>query len=262
VLAAFAAQKKLPTSIVETDNPSTKPLVDVLKGIMGKKGASFKAEALVSGTQADFAPVVQKSVSGGAKAVLTFLGPDQAQAYNSALIKSGYKGGIFTSYVWTKGDIAKLGGGSVLSQMMTAQQFLPVQETSNPLVKKFVTDMKAELASGDKDAHVGGPGGEQSTVSGGWLAVWAMAQIAKKQNLKTITAKTVTAALKKTKSLDMQGLMPTWKPNAKGPTGTTRAANDKYFLFRWKNNKIVQLTKSAVSIADIFAGKADSVKFP
>jgi ABC-type branched-subunit amino acid transport system substrate-binding protein len=41
VLAAWAATRKVPTSIVYTDNPTSTPLVDILKNIMKKKGQSL-----------------------------------------------------------------------------------------------------------------------------------------------------------------------------------------------------------------------------
>jgi ABC-type branched-subunit amino acid transport system substrate-binding protein len=263
VLAAWAATRKIPTSIVYTDNPSSVPLVNILKDIMKQKGQSFTAEVPVGATTADFSPLAQKAASNGSKAVLMFMGPEQGQAFYNASVKAGFKGTMLTAYAWNKKDVANLGGGDVLSRSLAAVQLLPASVSSNALVRTYVKSINAEAAAGDKDASVGGPGGTSDYVSGGWLGVWAMQQIAKQQKLKTITAKTVVQALNKTKNLDMRGVMPPWTPNKKGVTGYTRdAGNDKYFFFTWKSNVMRQLNTTPYNVSQLYAGKAKTIPVP
>jgi ABC-type branched-subunit amino acid transport system substrate-binding protein len=262
VLAAFGATHKIPTAVVASDNPTAKPLVDALDGVMKAGGTAFTAHALVASNQADYAPLVQAASRNGTKGVLVFLGAEQATQFMSAAESQDSGFDWFTAYLWSKADADKLGGAGIFDRMITAQQFLPLT-SENPVVKQYVADMKAEQDSGDGDAQIGAAGGQTSSITGGWLAIYALDKILKQQNVTDISSANVVKALNATKDLDMQGVMPPWTPNAAGPKGMVRAANDKFYLIGWKNEEPYLLLKDPVSVADVFAGKTASINpFP
>jgi ABC-type branched-subunit amino acid transport system substrate-binding protein len=263
VETALVAAHRVPTSLVYIDQPSATPLLAILKDILAKKGQSFTAQVPVAATQADFAPIVQKASGNGAKATIVFLGAEQAQAYIAAAARAGFKGTFINAYAWNKSDINKLGGGNVLSQLFTSFQLLPASASTNPLVREYVKSIKAERATGDTDAGVGLSGGQSDVLSGGWLGLWAVQQIAKRQKLKTITAQTLRAALKRTKNLDMRGVSPAWTPDKPGPKGYERnAGNDRFFFFDYKKNRLNQLNAKPLNVTDILAGKASKIRLP
>jgi ABC-type branched-subunit amino acid transport system substrate-binding protein len=230
-LVALAVARKLPTGIAYSDNTAGQTSLKRLEGMFTAKGQHVAAEAPVEPTQADYAPVAQKLLD--ARAVLTYVVP-------------------------------QLGGGGVLRQMVTAQQFKPLTETGNPLVEQYLRSMRAEVAAGDRAARVGAPGGESSIIDTGWLALWALDAIARRQHLTTLSAATITRALDRTRRLDMKGVMAPWTPNEKGAPGLERdAGNDRYFFFGWNSrNQPHLLGKTAYSATQILAGEGREIAVP
>lgn len=258
VLAAYAAEHRIPTAIAQADNATVKPLVAALDAIMRQGGSAFTASVLVAPTQADFAPLVQAASRNDTRAVMPFLGAEQATQLIAASESAGMGFDWFSGYVFTKADADKIGGEATLDRMMTAQQFPPLT-ADNAVVKQFVADMDAEAAAGDADAEIGQPGGQSAQVSTGWLGIWALQQIVEEQGLRDVTAASFKAALDSTRDLDMGGVMPAWTPNAPGPRGLSRAANDTYFLIGWKDGEPTLLLDDPVNVADVYAGKTAAV---
>jgi branched-chain amino acid transport system substrate-binding protein len=145
-----------------------------------KQYAGLSVVRIVSApvTAASFSAQAAEVVSGGVDAVDLAVPPPMAATVITEIEQTGYKGMIGTSdSVVANGVISAL--GSKANGLYLASGLTPVDDTSNPTIAKFISEMNAVNPKADKD--------EVALTT--WTAVYLFADVAK--TLSSVTAKTV-----------------------------------------------------------------------
>jgi ABC-type branched-subunit amino acid transport system substrate-binding protein len=246
---AYAMQSKVPTALLPADNPANLGLVKVIEATAKQAGGEFTAKVPIAANQTDYAPLVAAAQKNGTKAVLLQVSQPQAVQFIAAAEKAGAP---FETYFMTASlndDQVKQLGAEAVDKVIYATG-MPLLNSDNPLVKQFNEDLKAyEDETGNKDAYAAGNGGIAP-----WLALNAIADALKQQNVTDITAKSVAEALRNTKDLDLQGVTPPWTPDKAGPEGMVRLSNTSYYLAGYSNGEPVLYTAQPVPFADAVQG--------
>jgi ABC-type branched-subunit amino acid transport system substrate-binding protein len=249
VAVAYAGHQGWKVAALIADNPTGLALADGLKQIYtSSKGTSWNMTK-VPATTADYAPLVAAAGSGNPDAALTFLGLEQGNQFITAAeaqrpFKTYIRVGLNPKYAVELGTKAT-------DKVLNATNFPPLSSQSRfALVRQYLRDMRAEAKAGDKD--VAGALGADGPFNG-WHAAQVIERLSKQ--MRTITPKTLTAALNATKNMDFGGVIPAWTPNKPGPTGLARISNTAQFLIGYRNGRPYLLVPRAVSLEDAIAGK-------
>jgi ABC-type branched-subunit amino acid transport system substrate-binding protein len=248
-LTAYDISHKIKVALVSSDNSTATGLRTTLNHVAQEAGGSFTSTTLVPATASDFSSYVASAQRGNPQAVLLFVGQAQVEQF---ILAAEQAGSPFPHYQ-TFGVVPSTthGIGAAAAKLQEASPFPALVPSSpNPVVREFVSQVKAEAASGDSEAAAANI---SSHSVGAWLGVIALQKVM--QGRTDITAASVSAAFKSATNVDFSGLIPTWNPNAPGPTGFARVVNTAYYLLNYKSDgSATQVTKSAVSLADAIKG--------
>jgi ABC-type branched-subunit amino acid transport system substrate-binding protein len=260
VTIGYIAAHHQKMSLAGADNSTAHQLYNIVAGAATSVHNPYVSQTLVPPTAADMQPFVQSSIRGNPPAIMDFFGQAQEAQFVSGLAKVGNTATVYTADGFPSAASAKmLGGPAEMDRIVSFGSLLPLQDTANPLIKQFTTELAAQAATGDADAQLS----QQSFGSlSGWLSLWILQQFVKNGTLNAdnITAATVMHAFKTAKNINMEGVMPPWTPNAAGPKGEVRVSNPYYYMWKYTNggSKIQLLYKKPVNDAQALAGKFGS----
>jgi branched-chain amino acid transport system substrate-binding protein len=248
-LAAYVARNKLPTSMVAADNPTgADQRAEFTKNVMTPLSWKWANIPLVSPTQSDFSPIVAASQSDGAKNVLIQVGLQQWIQYLEAAHDSGADFEHYFSGEPVSGQEVKLAGG--YQKYIYASPF-PPSNSSNPMVKQFVSDVKKyhQTQALTTPYYYGGDLDQ-------YLGFMALQQLVKNGTIKSLTAPGVLAGFQAAKDINLMGVIPPWTPSKKGPAGFGQASNPFTYLVKYTRSGVQELmTPKPVTIQQAMAGQ-------
>ena len=252
-LAAYGA-KKLggDVALVAFDVPQTSGFRDVVTTALRPGKVTFSNTVLVPTSQADYAPVVASANREHPHSILFGL----PLASLTQFIKTDASTGSKTTYLspiqYAPSDAAALGGTAQLDRVVTFTSYPPtLRDTTNPVLKRYITELKAQEKTGDSDAALD----KQTLGIQPWFGFYVLEEVVKQTKLDDISSAGLITALDSAKDIDLGDLVPTWTPTAPGITGFSRISNTSYFLVGYKNGKPYQITPEAVSLEAALKGK-------
>ena len=251
-LSAYSAHKVGPVSIVHLDTPVSDLWLGAMKSASKAAGGTLAKIVSVSPTQSDFAPIVAASQANGAKGVILLMGHQQSTAYLQAAKSAGLTSRGFTimaAEALVAADRTILGPDA--ARFVYADVYPPYPTSNLPLMRTFRQILEEGGGTGPLDVDV------QSTGSFAvFLALEAIAKIVDHQGLETLTADTLTAALNKTKDLDLGGVVPAWTPNAAGPKSAPRVPSTASWYVRYASSGApVLISPDAIPLAAAISGQ-------
>jgi ABC-type branched-subunit amino acid transport system substrate-binding protein len=216
-----------------------------LKQINGGQG--FTTMVPIGPAVADFTPIGAAVARTNPLGVMSFAGSTNGLGGMRATNQvSNTVRHFYFPWSWNLNQIQS-SAPDAIGKLINAQGYPPI---SDPRMAKFLKDLKAEAARGDKNADTQFI--DQRTTDG-WVGVQALNAVTK--GLKTIDASTITDALNKAKNLKVGPFIPPWTPNAPGPAIFPRASNPYFYYVGYKNGQQVLLINHPVSEPDAIAGK-------
>jgi branched-chain amino acid transport system substrate-binding protein len=257
VVVGYLAAHHIPTAMAGTDNTTARQLYASVNAAGASVHHPYISQTLVPANAADFSPYVVATVRNHPKAIMDFFGLQQEEQFFSKLTQVGSTATPYTAYGYSSPSQAKLvGGPAALDRIVSFGSFLPLQTTSNPLIKEFNQELKVQAATGDSNADLSQQDGDTFS---GWLALWTLQQFVKNGtvNANNITAASVMHAFKTAKNINMDGVMPPWTPNAPGPKGLSRVSNPYYYMWGYSDGgaKTHLLFPKPVDDAQALAGQ-------
>jgi ABC-type branched-subunit amino acid transport system substrate-binding protein len=256
--SVYAAHMGYKTSIVSSDNSTSTALRSVLEADMSQAvpGAKYTATALVSPTQADFAPIVATAQSGGSNAAVLFLAlPQTEQFYAAANASGAHFDHYFSQSFVPAGDLAKVGGSTTINKVITAQSFPPLSTSRLPVMKRYRAELQIEQSNaGNPWAAIDVQGAQDFQ---GWLSFQAVEALVKAKHITKVNASTITKGLNTVKKLNMQNAIPPWTPSTPGPANFTRVSNQAMYIIgnRGKNSVPYLITPKPITLAQAIKGK-------
>jgi len=205
----------------------------------------------VSGVS-DFTPYAAKIVNSGADIVSIPLSIDQAIPLMQAVRALGSKVQfIINSGAFTPATISQ--NSALVNGLYIVNDVPPVNaatEKQFPVIKTFVSQMKAEAATGDTYANL-------STQRSFALRIWDVLQ-AQFQIMKgmkgPITAASYLAALNSAKDINLNGILPAWTPSTHltiTGLGATRYSEADYWLLQVENGQQKVLSSRPINTVQV-----------
>jgi ABC-type branched-subunit amino acid transport system substrate-binding protein len=150
----------------------------------------------------DYSPYAQQIKERGADSALILLGPAGLQSMYKAVASTGVKA-QFAGTVFSFGESEARAIGAASDGIWVMSPFPSPRDTSDPGIKAFGAELDAAGVGQDPELR-------RSAGLNAWLAVHAAAKVA--AGIKgDVTPKSMTAALDRTRDLDVEGLV-TWSP--------------------------------------------------
>lgn len=237
----------LPVAVAFSDNPAGRAFAGRLEGTLKKMtgGVGFAASAPIANDTADYAPIAATLEAAKPKSLLMIASSQLQQGLMQAL--QGRGSGIAAYFSQPSLSLKEIRDrGSLASQLITGPSFPSYNDAT---MKRFREELKAQAATGDKDASL------DTLVPyavNGWVALQAVEQVT--TGLEAITAPTVTKALDNAKDIDLGGVFARWTPSKAGPEGLRRVSNTSVWLVGFENGEQLSLTGAPVGLEDIVEG--------
>jgi ABC-type branched-subunit amino acid transport system substrate-binding protein len=197
-------------------------------------GAALQSAVGFAGTTSDFTPVVQRLANEGAKLFVL----NTSIPTTTSLISAAYQLGKRWSWC---ADFGAMSGaqaeqlGAAAQGMYLAAFFPPLTAAAQyPILQRFLTDMKAEQASGNAAASTQVSNYNEGMLNG-WLSVQVLEQALKNIH-GAITRKSVLTALN-TANPDLGGLVSVDFAHPVGTGKYARVFNPWIYLERWDVSK-------------------------
>lgn len=258
VMAGYLAHHGLSTAMLGADNATALQLYDIVSGASAALHKPWLSKTLVPTTVPDMSPYVQAALKDHPQVIQSFLGiPQEYQAV--ALV-----GKLAPTVKWataggpSSAAAAKATGEAPnINNVMAFGNLLPLQETSNPVVSRFLSEVNSYYAA----THDTYATPLQTSFVGfsGWLGLYALQQLAKTGQLSAdnMSSATVMKAFQTAKNINMGGVVPPWTPNAPGPKGEVRISNPYYYIWTYSNGgaSVKLLTPHPVSAQQALAGQ-------
>lgn len=216
-------------AMVSYDIPASQTAVAQLKPGFTAAHVTIKDDIAVPLTTSDWAPVAQRFKESGAQAFIPVLPEQQTIAFLQAAKQAGVTPRILaTDGQIEPSDLATL--GSSAEGALVVSPFPPASAASTmPGVQQWLTELKAEEASGDSGAA---PAMADGNSMRAWLAVHVIAEIAAKDITgTTVDRASFSAALKAAKNVSLMGILPDWTPSAAGLVSSLAHLNNAYAYF-------------------------------
>jgi branched-chain amino acid transport system substrate-binding protein len=236
VEASVAAQKGFMKILLvaNSGNPFETTFEAALSGSAKKNGIAYAGvvDFPVAGVS-DFSPYAAKIANSGADIVSIPLSINQAIPLIQAVRALGSKVQfIINSGAFTNEDISK--NSALVNGLYIVNDVPPINDSAEsqfPIIKTFVSEMKAEEATGDSDANI-------DKIRSFALRIWDVLQ-AQFQIMKgmkdPITASSYLAALNSAKDVSLNGILPDWTPSTHisiTGLGATRYSEANYWLLQ------------------------------
>ncbi len=209
-------------------------------------GMTIVGYSQLPNTVADYSPYAQQIISSGADATVFDLQAGQDTQLWPVLQRAGYTGYLVASQNSFTPDVRKQISQSVWNKFYGATPVPPVSAASSyPALNTMLADMKAEAATGDKDAPDEDP--NQLEIQN-WLAVQAIAQVA--ATLPSISAKALEDGFNShtTTPINVQGIVQI-TPGAPGVLpGFSRVNNFKEYMTIWKGHYLLAPTVPSFNV--------------
>jgi ABC-type branched-subunit amino acid transport system substrate-binding protein len=239
--------------VANSGNPFETTFEAAVSGTAKRYGLAYEGvvDFPVSGVS-NFEPIAAKIVNSGADIVCVSLAINQEVPLIQAVRALGSKVQFITgSGAFTDSDISK--NSSTVNGLYIVNDVPPVNsatEAKFPIIKTFVTQMKAEAATGDSDANT-------STMRSFALRVWDVLQ-AQFQIMKGIngpvTPASYLAALNSVKNVSLNGILPNWTPAAHLTIvglGSTRYSEANYWLLQVENGQQTLLSSQPINAVQV-----------
>jgi ABC-type branched-subunit amino acid transport system substrate-binding protein len=186
-LAASLGAKKITMVVVQAPDTSS---VTGLAGIgLAPYHMQLAGITQIPSGAPDMSPYVAAATAHGADAVCVVLEQTDGVNFIKAARAAGYNGIIVSDAIDMLRDL-QTGFGSTVQGVYAIDEFLPASDTSNPVVAKMVSEIKAV----DPKLII------DSTVEDAWASTYLFAQVAK--TLPAVTAPAVLAAMPSVTNFD------------------------------------------------------------
>jgi len=241
--------------LVENDTPFAPLDLESVTAAAKKVGGTVAGtiDNLPTSGITDYAPYAQQIVSSGANVVSFPLAIQQALPLMQAVRQLGSTAQfIINDGAFTPKLLAA--NASVTNGLIITTDTPPATAATEkvwPVMKTFLADMKAELASGDAGAN-------QALARPFQLKIWLTteATFALMKNIKgTINAASTLAALESAKNLSLGGIFPPWTPSATltiPGIGVTHYSEAYYWEVKVENGQQILESKTPVNATKYF----------
>ncbi|HEY2652878.1 MAG TPA: ABC transporter substrate-binding protein [Solirubrobacteraceae bacterium] len=258
VVDGYLAFHHIKVAMLGADNSAAAQLYPLIQSQTKGLNNPWISQTLVPATVPDISPYVQSALKGGPGAIQSFLGQQQDEQVVQALGSMGSNVKWVTAAgLQSAAAVKALGETKDIQNVISFGNVLPLQDTSNPLIATFISQLKAyHKATHDQYATLV----QQSSLGmQGWMALWMLQKFVNSGalNANHITAKTVMHAFQNAKNIKTEGVMPPWTPNAPGPTGQTRISMPYYQIWTFTDGgaKVKLLLKKPITAAQALAEK-------
>ncbi len=233
--------------IVEALAKSTKQAIVSHGGVW--KGTTFVPESTTT-----WAPYVAAAAAKHAgMTILSMAGPQMAEFALAAEAAGDTFRTFYLAEAVPVSLIKTFGPNTPFGKNLIFASYLPAWTATKqyPLLKTFVSDMKAEYAAGTKYAA---PSYYSIAMEFSWYAVHAFDVVASKIHGK-IDTKSVLAELRSVKGLTL-GLTPAWSPNVPGPKGFSHVAPSDFheYMLKIVNGQWALAYSGAIPVESYVAG--------
>jgi ABC-type branched-subunit amino acid transport system substrate-binding protein len=214
MIAYGIREKGLKVAILLQDSPTALPFGQLLTSTLQSFGLTVTGTLLASTTEPDYSPLIAEAQSQGATAIATAATVPQIDQFTAAAKEAGASFTYLLPDIFGQPDAATLGGNAVLDNSIAVSTLPPVTfNSTNKVMKQFVSDAKAEAKTGNKDAapslSVTGALGFAS-----WFAFYSLDQVVIASHSKNVSNVGLLTDLNKVKNVSMGGLVPAWTPSA------------------------------------------------
>jgi branched-chain amino acid transport system substrate-binding protein len=235
-------------AVVRLDFPYTAPYTKFYQNACKSLGCTVVSNTIIpSNSVTDFSPYAAQLMKGNPDVIVPDLGP-LIVPLMAAMDQVGYTGKIVSqdTNITTKNFLAQ--PQKIQNQYIVSTPFVPIFDQSVPGNKQFLTEMKAEVASGDTGAPTYTNYSQTATMDA-WLAVHVFAQVAAKD--KAYTASSFKKAIDAATNIDTYGLIPNWNPNKVNFKDLPRASNDSWYFYSIDGTKRTLLNQSPLTVTNI-----------
>jgi ABC-type branched-subunit amino acid transport system substrate-binding protein len=249
----LAYEGKTNITIAALDTPVIDQVLQGMKAELNKrlvKTPSGKVAKLAGNVQwaittSDYTPIAESIKSQNADGVGTVGNAQGDLALQSAALQLG----ISIPFTNTAGNFTNALMAQVPNGFLVDDSLPPAQTSNNAGVKKF----RAEMAAGSKAgiANAGAANLDDDSLDA-WLSVYGAADVAR--TMKTAsTGPDLLAQLKKTKKVNIEGVLTNWDPAAigTGPKPFPDWTNPNLYFLKIENGKPVLLTSKTFNMATI-----------
>jgi ABC-type branched-subunit amino acid transport system substrate-binding protein len=254
VMAAYAAQAGLKTSLFVVENPSDHFVVESIQSAAKEAGAPLVSTVEVPVAQADFAPIIAAGKPEEANAAMMLL-------ENEGPLVQAAAGEEWSPTWLLDADpapamaeaVAETNGG-IVTNVVYPSPFPPITpESKDPEILRYLEELEAGVEEGVPHAN---EALSKPTYTGieGWLAVQVVAQLVEEGKVKELTGPSMLETLRGVKGLNI-GLLKSWSPNVPGPEGFSRSANLAFNVIEVNAGKYKSLTKEPVTAEELIAGE-------
>lgn len=194
-------------------------------------GGQFTTDVAVPTTVSDYGSYAQALKQAGTTGVVLI----ESTAASVGLIQAAASIGYHPAWVIVEGSLtdAQTKQLSSLIEGAVVPSTLPLpSDTSLPGIQMFISQMKAEQATGNSAAAT-----LDSTSLGSWLAVYAV-EGTLKGSQGPITSTVMLSKLRALDSLDIAGLV-NWQPNVPGPANEPRVSSGLVYVNTIRNGVVV-----------------------
>ena len=242
-----------PVTLASVDSAAAAGQIQVLQALAKQMGKTLPV-VKVSPSQADLTPAVEAAHQGGAKSVLLLMDRTLGDRFSAAAESSHPFDHYISVYTKNKENAAALGGLSALDKYISGSSFPPAETSDNPVIVQYRQDMAAQAKTGDTDAELK----NQYLGFDTWFAYYALDEIVKAQKPKTLTAKTVMAAINNTKDFPLGGVIDPWSATNTGtpfePTAP-RVTNPRSYLIKYVDGEPQLITPKPITVQQAIANQ-------
>jgi len=246
VLQQFAKNGGKKVFFAATESASAPTTLATLSRMAGELKLTGGGTAPAPPTTADYTPFVANIQQSGAEgAVLAF--PEQPILQS---VKTADQTGLKIKWLLNGGgltetDLAALPATQTANFIVGTGSLQLSSADDNDAVKQMKDDIEAQFKAGDKDAD---PTKLFSTSLLAWESVHVLSGLM--ADLETVDAKSITAALKDAKDLDV-GISAPWTPSRPGPANFGRLSHPFVHLNKVENGHLVSTSKDPIDVGDL-----------
>jgi ABC-type branched-subunit amino acid transport system substrate-binding protein len=236
-------------AIVASDNATANSWVPGIASAIQKTGGNVTSTVSVPAGVADWSPVAASAESGSPAGVVGILQTSQAVPLMQSLQSEGFSWAYWQLASITTAGLQQM--GPALSSRVLQYQAYPPFNSKLPAVKDMIQQLQTAYNHGDSNANPTTVTAVQSYSE--FLAIKALQDIT--AGMSDISAKTVFAALKKAKNLNLGGIIPPWTPEKPGPAGYPRLSNDADYMIGYNGTVPYLRVKKPITLAQAESGK-------
>lgn len=234
-MAAFAVRagyKKV--AMLNLGIPATQAYEPLISKAVRGLGGTYAGTVTVPQVTSDLSTQAASLVSMSPNAVILDAGTPAELALIRDMRQLGYTGKFIADGGQPELQSQLTALGSAASSFLSVSSFPPLSSTKVHGISQFLRDMAAEKAAGDTNAPTA-TGYVANNDIDAWLSVIAVAKVADAAKAKDAPA--LKAALAKASNVDLDGVVPSWTPGKRAPTGAVfpRATDGTFYFTQWRD---------------------------